>query len=77
MKLSTDDAFVFYSLPGRVVFGEGSLASLAAEVEALGAQRALVLCTPEQRDVAERVSDRKSTRLNSSHIPLSRMPSSA
>ncbi|NBO01258.1 MAG: iron-containing alcohol dehydrogenase, partial [Betaproteobacteria bacterium] len=56
MKLSTDSSFVFYSLPGRVVFGEGCLATLAAEVEALGAQRALVLCTPEQRDVAERVS---------------------
>ena len=25
----------------------------------------------------ERITDRKSTRLNSSHIPLSRMPSSA
>ena len=56
MKLSTDSSFVFYSLPGRVVFGEGCLATLATEVEALGAQRALVLCTPEQREVAERVS---------------------
>ena len=26
---------------------------------------------------ADRITDRKSTRLNSSHIPLSRMPSSA
>ena len=38
----------------------------------------------ENRDAAEKLSDRglfcgdrKSTRLNSSHIPLSRMPSSA
>ena len=28
-------------------------------------------------DVAAKLADRKSTRLNSSHIPLSRMPSSA
>lgn len=56
MKLPTDSSFVFDSLPGRVVFGEGCLATLAAEVEALGAERALVLCTPEQREVAERVS---------------------
>ena len=31
----------------------------------------------EQRDVIEYPIDRKSTRLNSSHIPLFRMPSSA
>ena len=29
------------------------------------------------RDIATAIVDRKSTRLNSSHIPLSRMPSSA
>ena len=29
------------------------------------------------RIVGQSISDRKSTRLNSSHIPLSRMPSSA
>ena len=33
---------------------------------------------PTVRDLAQRLGvDRKSTRLNSSHIPLSRMPSSA
>ena len=31
----------------------------------------------DYRDVAKKQKDRKSTRLNSSHIPLSRMPSSA
>ena len=36
------------------------------------------LLNEEIRDMtAKDVSDRKSTRLNSSHIPLSRMPSSA
>ena len=33
---------------------------------------------PKNLDLGnKRMSDRKSTRLNSSHIPLSRMPSSA
>lgn len=49
-------AFVYQGLPSRVVFGAGSLASLPAEMDALKAQRALVLCTPEQRDSAERVT---------------------
>jgi maleylacetate reductase len=48
-------AFVYQGLPSRVVFGAGSLASLPAEMDALKAQRALVLCTPEQRASAERV----------------------
>ena len=40
----------------RVVFGAGSLKQLPAEVERLGAQRALVLATPEQENVAAKVS---------------------
>ncbi len=56
MTVSTDTSFVYFSLPGRVVFGEGCLSTLPQEVQALGAQRALVLCTPEQRSVAEQVS---------------------
>lgn len=40
----------------RVVFGAGSLAQLPAEIERLGAQRALVLSTPEQRSSAEQVA---------------------
>ena len=43
------DAFVFESLPGRVVFGSGALDQLPQEIERLGARRALVLSTPEQR----------------------------
>ena len=49
-------AFVYQGLPSRVVFGAGSLASLPAEMDALKAQRALVLCTPEQRESGERVA---------------------
>src|SRR5262245_36511548 len=43
------------SIP-RVVFGAGSLTQLPAEIERLGAKRALVLATPEQRDSAEHVA---------------------
>jgi maleylacetate reductase len=49
-------SFVYNSLPGRVVFGPGSLAELGREIEALGARRALVLSTPEQRDWADRIA---------------------
>jgi maleylacetate reductase len=54
--------FVYDSLPGRVVFGVGSLDRLAGEVERLGVAKALVLSTPQQRgqaeDVARRLGDR-------------------
>lgn len=49
-------SFVYQGLPSRVVFGAGSLAQLPQAIAAMGAQRALVLCTPEQRASAERVA---------------------
>jgi maleylacetate reductase len=49
-------SFVYNSQPGRVVFGAGSLGQLGREIEILGARRALVLSTPEQRDWAERIA---------------------
>ncbi len=49
-------AFVFQTRIPRVVFGAGSLAQLEREVEALGADRALVLSTPGQRGLAERAA---------------------
>lgn len=49
--------FTYTSQPQRVVFGAASLRHLAREIDALGARRALVLCTPEQRGQAERVAD--------------------
>ena len=49
--------FVYIGRPARVIFGAGSLSQLGAEIEALGARRALVLSTPEQRASAERVAD--------------------
>ena len=50
-------SFVYNSVPQRVVFGAGSLQHLAREIDALGARRALVLSTPEQRPQAERIAD--------------------
>ncbi len=48
--------FVYQSAPSRVVFGAGVLAQLPDEVVRLGARRALVLTTPEQRGLGERVA---------------------
>ncbi len=50
------DGFTYTANPTRVVFGAGTLQHLAREIDALGARRALVLCTPEQIDAAQRVA---------------------
>ena len=50
-------SFNFTSLPSRVIFGDGSLAQVHKEIEWLGAKRALILCTPEQKALAEKVSE--------------------
>ncbi|WP_394780849.1 maleylacetate reductase [Undibacterium sp.] len=49
--------FTYTGNPSHVVFGAGSLQHLLREVELLGAQRALVLCTPGQRAGAQRIVD--------------------
>ena len=49
-------SFVYTAQPARVIFGAGSLSRLAQEIDALGARKALVLSTPEQRDSAEKVA---------------------
>jgi alcohol dehydrogenase class IV len=54
--------FTFQSRLPRVVFGAGSLAHLEREIDALGAKRALVLSTPEQRDAAEDIARRLGAR---------------
>jgi maleylacetate reductase len=46
-------AFTYESRPVRVLFGAGCVRELAREVAALGAKRALLLCTPGQRATAE------------------------
>jgi maleylacetate reductase len=45
--------FIYDQPAARVVFGAGSLDQLPEEVKRLGAQRAIVLATPEQRNDAE------------------------
>ena len=47
--------FVYVGRPARVVFGAGSLGHLEREIQALGAKKALVLSTPEQRPAAAKV----------------------
>jgi alcohol dehydrogenase class IV len=51
-------AFTYTALPVRVVFGAGALEKLGEEIERLGARRALVLSTPEQRASAEDIARR-------------------
>ncbi|WP_414636044.1 maleylacetate reductase [Amycolatopsis sp.] len=48
--------FVYQALPMRVRFAQGALAEIPAEMNHLGLKRVLVLATPEQRDLAERVA---------------------
>jgi maleylacetate reductase len=50
--------FVYNGQPARVVFGVGALDRLGEEIERLGARRALVLSTPEQRAAAEDIARR-------------------
>ncbi len=49
-------SFVYNALPGRVVFGAGTLAQLPAELERLGAKRTLLLSTPGQAESARRLA---------------------
>lgn len=49
-------SFIYNGQIPRVVFGAGSLRQLEHEIDQLGAKRALVLCTPEQRASAELVA---------------------
>lgn len=50
--------FVYNGQLSRVVFGSGSISHLEREIDLLGAQRALVLSTPEQEQQAQMVADR-------------------
>ncbi len=45
--------FVYVGAPARVVFGSGTLAQVGEEIDRLGAKRALVLSTPQQKGDAE------------------------
>jgi maleylacetate reductase len=52
------DRFVYTGHPSRVVFGAGSLSTLADEVEKLGCRRAFVLTTPQQQSTGADVVSR-------------------
>ena len=46
--------FDYTALPGRVIFGSGTLARVPELLAELGGKHALVLSTPQQADVGER-----------------------
>lgn len=48
--------FVHDALPMRVRFGAGSVSELPDEIDLLGLDRVVVLCSPEQTDTAEMVA---------------------
>ena len=50
--------FSYAALPGRVIFGFGTLAVVADEIRALGCGRALLLSTPQQVGQVEALRDR-------------------
>lgn len=56
VRVGTRDDFVYEALPMRVVFGAGSSIRVAEELKALGLQRVLVVCAPEQVATAEAVA---------------------
>lgn len=49
------EPFVYVTLPTRVVFERGARRFVAREVERLGCQRPVVICTPEQKSQAMEV----------------------
>ncbi|NIE65404.1 maleylacetate reductase [Burkholderia sp. Ax-1719] len=51
------ERFVYQGSPSRVVFEWGALAKLPDELTRLGARRALILSTPEQRHLADQVKE--------------------
>ncbi len=71
----TGAGFVHTFLPGRVVFGAGSLDRVATEVETLGVRRALVVATNSARAAADLVEsqlgDRFAGRIDgvAQHVP--------
>ncbi len=56
------EPFIYNGLPSRVIFGAGSLEQLDREIDQLGATRAIVLSTPQQRAQAEALAARLASR---------------
>ena len=55
-------SFVYQSQPGRVVFGEGSLAKVPEEIDRLGRLRVLVIATPGRKKLADDLAARLGSR---------------
>ncbi len=51
------DNFTYTGLPSRVIFGQGIITQLADEAEALGMSKALVLTTPQQKELGQELLD--------------------
>src|SRR3546814_15635534 len=49
-------SFAYEANPGRTIFAPGTLASLGVALTRLGFNRALIICTPPQRDLAARIN---------------------
>ncbi|MFM0140729.1 maleylacetate reductase [Caballeronia grimmiae] len=68
--------FIYQARAGRVVFGPGSLQHLEREVLELKSERALILCSPEQKETGEAVAARLGQRAAGvfdravMHVPL-------
>lgn len=56
--ISAESTFVHEGLPGRVVFGRGTIAQVPAEAERLGTERVLVVTSPEQEDQGQGLAER-------------------
>ncbi|MGW3451509.1 maleylacetate reductase [Streptomyces sp. NPDC001076] len=54
--MNTPLDFSYQALPMRVVMGTGALGRLADEIDHAGLKRVMVLCSPEQRELAETVA---------------------
>src|ERR1700757_4822271 len=50
------DKFTYVAMPTRVVFGAGAAAELAAEVQRLGAKRALLISTPGRAQMVRSIA---------------------
>lgn len=55
-------SFVYQILPSRVIFGAGCLEKLPEEIQRLGASKALLLSTPEQRQAGLEMVERLGSR---------------
>ena len=70
------ERFVYTASPSRIVFGADSIDQLPAEIDRLGATRALVLCTPNQREQAQAIAERLPGRIAlifdeaAMHVPI-------